>query len=392
MHARKLIVFIAQAITVGLAFAFLLTVIWPDLRRPTEPSSPVEVRETAGPTIQAPTSGPVSYATAVERAAPAVVNINTAKVVTEAPNPLLNDPVFRQFFGRSLESPRKRVERSLGSGVIFSPQGYIITNHHVIGGADAIQVYLHDGRSATAQVIGGDPETDVAVLKIDLKNLPAITLAKSERVRVGDVVLAIGNPFGVGQTVTMGIVSATGRTALGINTFENFIQTDAAINPGNSGGALVDAQGNLIGINTAIFSQTGGSVGIGFAIPSSLAKGVMEQIIEHGRPLRGWLGFEAQLLTPELTEAFGLKKGTQGLVITTLFQNGPAYKAGVRPGDVLVAINGIKIGDAREVLLAISGHKPGARIELELMRAGKPLTLEAIAGERPAVQPQRGRR
>ena len=391
MQARKLIVFIAQAITVGLAFAFLLTVFWPELRRPTAPSSAVEVRETFGP-APAPASGPVSYAAAVERAAPAVVNINTAKVVTEAPNPLLNDPVFRQFFGRSLESPRKRVERSLGSGVIFSPQGYIITNHHVIGGADAIQVFLHDGRSATAQVIGGDPETDVAVLKIDLKNLPTITLAKSERVRVGDVVLAIGNPFGVGQTVTMGIVSATGRTALGINTFENFIQTDAAINPGNSGGALVDAQGNLIGINTAIFSQTGGSVGIGFAIPSGLAKGVLEQIIEHGRPLRGWLGFEAQLLTPELMDAFGLNKGTQGLVITTLFQNGPAYKAGVRPGDVLVAINGVKIGDAREVLLAISGHKPGARIKLELMRAGKPLTLEAIAGERPAVQPQRGRR
>ena len=391
MQARKLIVFIAQAITVGLAFAFLLTVFWPELRRPTAPSSSVEVRETSDP-APTPASGPVSYAAAVERAAPAVVNINTAKVVTEAPNPLLNDPVFRQFFGRSLESPRKRVERSLGSGVIFSPQGYIITNHHVIGGADAIQVFLHDGRNATAQVIGGDPETDVAVLKIDLKNLPTITLAKSERVRVGDVVLAIGNPFGVGQTVTMGIVSATGRTALGINTFENFIQTDAAINPGNSGGALVDAQGNLIGINTAIFSQTGSSVGIGFAIPSGLAKGVLEQIIEHGRPLRGWLGFEAQVLTPELMDAFGLKKGTQGLVITTLYQNGPAYKAGVRPGDVLIAINGVKTGDAREVLLAISGHKPGARIKLDLMRAGKPLTLEAIAGERPAVQPQRGRR
>ena len=392
MHARKLIVFIAQAITVGLAFAFLLTVFWPDLRRSETSSSSVEVREAAEPASVAPTSGPVSYATAVERAAPAVVNINTAKVVTEAPNPLLNDPVFRQFFGRSLESPRKRVERSLGSGVIFSPQGYILTNHHVIGGADAIQVFLHDGRSASAQVIGGDPETDVAVLKIDLKNLPAITLAKSDRVRVGDVVLAIGNPFGVGQTVTMGIVSATGRSALGINTFENFIQTDAAINPGNSGGALVDAQGHLIGINTAIFSQTGGSVGIGFAIPSGLAKGVMEQIIEHGRPLRVWLGFEAQVLTPELMDAFGLKKGTQGLVITTLFRNGPAHKAGVQPGDVLVAINGVKAGDAREVLLAISSQKPGARIKLDLMRAGKPLTLEAIAGERPLTQPQRGRR
>jgi Do/DeqQ family serine protease len=350
----------------------------------------VEVRETAELAAQ-PAGGPVSYATAVERAAPAVVNINTAKVVTVQPNPLLRDPVFQQFFGRGQDSPRKRVERSLGSGVIFSDQGYILTNHHVIGGADAIQVFLRDGRNATAKVIGGDPETDLAVLKIDLKNLPAITLGKSERVRIGDVVLAIGNPFGVGQTVTMGIVSATGRSALGVNTFENFIQTDAAINPGNSGGALVDAHGNLIGINTVIFSQTGSSVGIGFAIPTSIAKGVMEQIIAHGRPLRGWLGIEAQALTPELLEAFGLQKGTEGLVITTLYRNGPAHKAGVEPGDVLVAIDGKKTSDAREVLLAISSHKPGERIKLELMREGKPLVIEAIAGERPATQPRAGR-
>jgi len=388
MHPRKLIVFVAQAITVGLALAFLLTLFWPGLLRHVATS--VEVRESAGPAILA-SEGPVSYATAVERAAPAVVNINTAKVVTIQPNPLLKDPIFQQFFGRAQGSPRQRVERSLGSGVIFSDQGYILTNHHVIGGADAIQVFLRDGRSATAKVIGGDPETDLAVLKIDLKNLPAITLGKSERVRVGDVVLAIGNPFGVGQTVTMGIVSATGRSALGINTFENFIQTDAAINPGNSGGALVDAHGNLIGINTVIFSQTGSSVGIGFAIPTSLAKGVMEQIIQHGRPLRGWLGIEAQALTPELLDAFGLKKGTEGLVVTTLYRNGPAHKAGVEPGDVLVAIDGKKASDAREVLLAISNHKPGERIKMELMREGKPLTIEAIAGERPATQPRAGR-
>ncbi len=388
MHPRKLVVFIAQAITLGLALAFLLTLFWPGLLR--REATPLEVREAAELT-PLPAGGPVSYAAAVERAAPAVVNINTAKVVTVQPNPLFKDPVFQQFFGRGQDSPRKRVERSLGSGVIFSDQGHILTNHHVIGGADAIQVFLRDGRSAAAKVIGGDPETDLAVLKIDLKNLPAITLGKSERVRVGDVALAIGNPFGVGQTVTMGIVSATGRSALGINTFENFIQTDAAINPGNSGGALVDAHGNLIGINTAIFSQTGGSVGIGFAIPTSIAKGVMEQIITHGRPLRGWLGIEAQVLTPELLEAFGLKKGSEGLVITTLYRNGPAHKAGVEPGDVLVAIDGKKTGDAREVLLAISSHKPGERIKLELMREGKPLTIEAIAGERPATQPRAGR-
>jgi len=272
--------------------------------------------------------------------------------------------------------------------VIFSDQGYILTNHHVISGADAIQVFLRDGRSAPAKVIGSDPETDLAVLKIDLKNLPTITLGHSERVRVGDVVLAIGNPYGVGQTVTMGIVSATGRSALGINTFENFIQTDAAINPGNSGGALVDAYGNLIGINTVIFSQSGGSVGIGFAIPTSLAKGVMEQIIQYGRPLRGWLGIEAQTLTPELLEAFGLKKGTEGLVITTLYRNGPAHKAGVEPGDVLVAIDDKKATDAREVLLTISAHKPGDHIKLELLRDGKPLTVDAVAAERPATRPR----
>jgi Do/DeqQ family serine protease len=389
MHPRRLIVFIAQAITVGLALAFLLTLFWPGLlRREGAPS--VEVRETAEWAIPS-ASGPVSYAAAVDRAAPAVVNINTAKVVTVQPNPLFRDPIFQQFFGRGQDSPRKRVERSLGSGVIFSDQGYILTNHHVIGGADAIQVFLRDGRSATAKVIGSDPETDLAVLKIDLKNLPAITLGKSEHVRVGDVTLAIGNPFGVGQTVTMGIVSATGRSALGINTFENFIQTDAAINPGNSGGALVDARGNLIGINTAIFSQTGSSVGIGFAIPTSLAKDVMEQIIQHGRPLRGWLGIEAQTLTPELLDAFGFKKGTEGLVITALYRNGPAHKAGVEPGDVLVAIDGKKIGDARETLLAISNHKPGERIRLDLIRDGKPLTIEATAAERPATQPRAGR-
>jgi len=384
MKPRKLILFIAQAITVGLALAFLITLFWPGILKR---QGAVEVREVAE-NPAATVSGPVSYAAGVDRAAPAVVNINTAKVVTVQPNPLFNDPIFRQFFGRDLSSPRKRVETSLGSGVIFSDQGYILTNHHVISGADAIQVFLRDGRSAPAKVVGSDPETDLAVLKIDLKNLPVITLGHSERVRVGDVALAIGNPYGVGQTVTMGIVSATGRSALGINTFENFIQTDAAINPGNSGGALVDAYGNLIGINTVIFSQSGGSVGIGFAIPTSLAKGVMEQIIQYGRPLRGWLGIEAQTLTPELLEAFGLKKGTEGLVITTLYRNGPAHKAGVEPGDVLVAIDNKKATDAREVLLTISAHKPGDHIKLDLLRDGKPLTVDAVAAERPATRPR----
>jgi len=388
MLPRKLILFIAQAIVVGLALAFLLTLFWPGLLR--REATSIEIRETNGFTAQ-PAAGPVSYAAAVEKAAPAVVNINTSKVVNVQPNPLFKDPFFQQFFGRGPGAPRKEIERSLGSGVIFSDQGYILTNHHVIGGADAIQVFLRDGRSASFINVAAATETDLAVLKIDLKNLPAITLSKSDHVRIGDVALAIGNPFGFGQTVTMGIVSATGRYALGINTFENFIQTDAAINPGNSGGALVDAHGNLIGINTAIFSQTGGSVGIGFAIPTSIAKGVMEQIIAHGRPLRGWLGIEAQALTPELLEAFGLKKGTEGLVITTLYRNGPAHKAGIEPGDVLVAIDGKKASDAREVLMSISSHKPGERIKLDILREGKPLSIEAIAGERPATQPRAGR-
>jgi len=387
MQTRKLVIFLAQAVVVGLAIAFLITLFWPAVLKRVAPTA-IEIRETSTP-AGVPGSGPVSYAAAVDRAAPAVVSINTAKVVTVQTNPLMNDPFFRQFFGGDAQNSRKRVETSLGSGVIFSTQGYILTNHHVIRGADAIKVFLRDGRSASAKVIGSDPETDLAVLKVDLPNLPSITLARSEHIRIGDVVLAIGNPFGVGQTVTMGIISATGRSQLGINTFENFIQTDAAINPGNSGGALVDAHGNLIGINTAIFSQTGASVGIGFAIPTSLAKGVMEQIIEHGRPLRGWLGFEAQTLTPDLLEALGLQKGTEGLVVTTLYRNGPAHKAGVEPGDVIVAIDGKKVVDAREVLLAITAHKPGQRIKLDVLRNGKPLNLEAVAAERPQGRPRR---
>ena len=383
MQTRKLIVFIAQAVVVGLAVAFLVTLFWPAVLKRVSPTA-VEVREIQAP-AGLPGYGPVSYAAAVERAAPAVVSINTAKVVPVQTNPLMNDPFFRQFFGREPDSPRKKVETGLGSGVIFSAQGHILTNHHVIRGADAIRVLLRDGRSAPAKVIGSDPETDLAVLQIELPNLPSMTLGRSEHIHIGDVVLAIGNPYGVGQTVTMGIVSATGRSSLGINTFENFIQTDAAINPGNSGGALVDAHGNLIGINTAIFSQTGGSVGIGFAIPTSLAKGVMQQIIEHGRALRGWLGFEAQTLSPQLLEALGLPAGTEGLLVTTIYRNSPAHMAGIEPGDVLTGIDDKKIVDARETLMAISAHKPGEKIKLDVLRDNKPLNIEAVAGERPAT-------
>lgn len=339
--------------------------------------------------------GPVSYADAVQRATPAVVNINTSKTVTLQPHPFYNDPFFRQFFGDMIQAPnlsRKRVENSLGSGVVVSANGYILTNHHVIRGADEINVFFQDGRSIQAKVIGTDEETDLAVLKVDLTDLTAITLADSDNTKVGDVVLAIGNPYGVGQTVTMGIVSATGRNQLGINTFENFIQTDAAINPGNSGGALVDAHGRLIGINTAIFSRTGGSHGIGFAIPTSMAKEVMEQIIKYGHPIRGWLGFEGQQVTPKLAYALGLDKDMHGVIITGVVRNSPAHKAGLVPGDVLVAIDGNPIKRARQALTRISKHKPGDKVVLKVVRNGKTKTFTATAIVRRSVNKRRLRR
>ncbi len=383
MTPRHTLSYLVQAIVLGLAIAFLVIYFWPQIAR--QQATTVEIRQTAPETSQHPAGSPYSYAQAVDKASPAVVNINTAKVVTVRPHPFFDDPAFRQFFGdgNNLIRPRKRVETSLGSGVIMSEQGYILTNHHVIQGADAIQVSLQDGRMMQAKVVGSDPETDVAVLKIDLKKLPVMTLGHSDNLRVGDVVLAIGNPFGVGQTVTMGIVSATGRNKLGINTFENFIQTDAAINPGNSGGALIDADGNLVGINTAIFSRSGGNQGIGFAIPTSLAQSVMEEIIEHGRPLRGWLGIEAQLITPQIARALDLEN-TTGVVVVGVVRGGPAHSAGLQPGDVIIAIDGKKILEAREALVTISNHKPGTRVKMEVLRDGKSMILEAMAIERPA--------
>jgi serine protease DegS len=313
-----------------------------------------------------------------------VVNINTAKVVTVRTHPFFDDPIFRQFFGnpKDLITPRKRVETSLGSGVIMSDKGFILTNHHVIKSADAIQVSLQDGRMAEAKVVGSDPETDIAVLKINLKKLPVMTLGRSDGLRVGDVVLAIGNPFGVGQTVTMGIVSATGRNKLGISTFENFIQTDAAINPGNSGGALIDAEGNLVGINTAIFSRSGGNQGIGFAIPTNLAENIMQEILQHGRPLRGWLGVEAQSITPQIAKALELEKSA-GVVVVGVIRDGPAHRAGMQPGDVIISIDKEKIMEARQALIAISSRKPGSRVMIEVLRNGKQVRLEAVAIERP---------
>ena len=325
----------------------------------------------------------VSYASAVEIAAPAVVNIYSTKIITERPNPLYNDPFFRYLFGDQL-APRKRLQSSLGSGVIVSDNGYVLTNNHVIDGADEIQVALRDGRSSEATVVGTDPESDIAVLKIKLKKLPTMTFANSDKLRVGDVVLAIGNPFGVGQTVTMGIVSATGRNRVGINTYENFIQTDAAINPGNSGGALIDPYGHLVGINTAIFSRSGGSQGIGFAIPVSLALDVMQQIIKNGRVVRGWLGIEVQDVTPALAESFGLKDA-RGVVVAGILRNGPAAVAGLKPGDVILDIGDKEIHDSHDVMNATAQKTPGTSVSIKIIRQGHDMTLDAKVGERPRV-------
>ncbi|MBK5376016.1 trypsin-like peptidase domain-containing protein [Pseudomonas sp. TH08] len=329
--------------------------------------------------------GPVSYADAVTIAAPSVVNLYTTKVINKPAHPLFEDPQFRRFFGDN--SPKqKRMESSLGSGVIMSPEGYILTNNHVTSGADQIVVALKDGRETLARVIGSDPETDLAVLKIDLKTLPAITVGRSDNIRIGDVALAIGNPFGVGQTVTMGIISATGRNQLGLNNYEDFIQTDAAINPGNSGGALVDANGNLTGINTAIFSKSGGSQGIGFAIPVKLAMEVMKSIIEHGQVIRGWLGIEVQPLTQELAESFGLS-GRPGIVVAGIFRDGPAQKAGLQLGDVILSIDGEPAGDGRRSMNQVARIKPTDKVTIQVMRNGKELKLTAEIGLRPPPAP-----
>jgi len=384
MNIRDTVSFFLQAATVGIVAAFLLLLVKPEWFESGQPV--VEVREAsqhAGAPAAATPPVVTSYAQAVERAAPAVANIYTTKVITRERHPLLDDPLFRYFFGDQVQAPLRQTQTSLGSGVIVSPQGYVLTNNHVIAGADEIQVLLQDGRSSEAEVVGIDKDTDLAVLHIGLDKLPTIAIDAKNNLRVGDVALAIGNPYGVGQTVTLGIVSATGRTHLGINRYEDFIQTDAAINPGNSGGALINAYGDLIGINTAIYSRSGGSQGIGFAIPAHLAANVMKQIIESGHVERGWLGIEAQDLTPQLAESFGLKD-THGMLIAGVLRGGPADTAGVEPGDVVDRLDGREVENARAAMSRIAQAGPGVRLKLEGIRDGKRFAVTATTGNRPA--------
>ncbi|ASP38757.1 2-alkenal reductase [Bacterioplanes sanyensis] len=345
------------------------------------PASPATLSNDSSASSSHGMSGPVSYADAVERAAPAVVNVFTRKRVERKRHPLFDDPFFRQFF-RSTREPSARIQSSLGSGVIMSEQGHVLTNHHVISGADEIVVALRDGREATAQLLGTDPEADLALLQIDLPNLPVIPVAEQRELHIGDVVLAIGNPFGVGQTVTLGIISATGRNQLGINTYENYIQTDAAINPGNSGGALVNAYGELVGINTAIFSKSGGSEGIGFAIPNEVATRTLADLARHGQAIRGWLGIEVREATPALLQSLQLPNALTGLIVTGLYEGGPAEQAGLQIGDIMTHINDESAADARAAMNQIGALRPGDRIAIDLLRAGQSIRVEAIAGQR----------
>ena len=381
----------AQAVTVMLAALFIVATLKPEWLSESRVGSLVDTVSLKESNYDGQLS-PGSYHEAVKRSMPAVVNIFTSKAsakpkTRKGANPNSADPLFKFFFGD--QPPEEEPSSSLGSGVLVSPEGYILTNHHVISDADDIDVALSDGRKVKAQVIGSDPETDIAVLKIEAKKLPTpITLGKVESVHVGDVVLAIGNPFGVGQTVTSGIVSALGRDHVGINTFENFIQTDAAINPGNSGGALIDTRGNLIGINTAIYSNNGGSMGIGFAIPVNLAKQVMESILANGSVTRGWIGVEPQNLSKELSESLGLPANAEGVLISGVLEGGPAAKGGVKPGDVLIAVNDKPTKDVRSLLNQIAQITPGNQAKLTILRKGKEMELTAQTGKRPKPKQQ----
>ena len=390
---RKIWLIFSQAATISLAALFVVTTLRPEWlgRQVTPGAQVIGLKEANSPETTPGQGAPgrlTSYNDAVRKAVPAVVNIFTSKAVKARRHPFANDPLFRQFFGDQMEQEQRST--GLGSGVIVSSKGYILTNHHVIEAADEIEVATADGKKFKARVVGSDPDTDIAVLQVTTESLPAITFGNDDGLRAGDVVLAIGNPFGVGQTVTMGIVSAVGRSHLGINTFENFIQTDAAINPGNSGGALIDTNGNLVGINTAIYSQSGGSMGIGFAIPASSARQVMESIIETGSVTRGWIGVEAQEITPELAESFKLPV-VSGTLIAGVMRGGPADKGGVRPGDVLLQVEGKAVTDPQSMLTLVAALVPGKLAKLKIRRDTKNLDVQVEVGKRPNAQRQKPR-
>ena len=374
---RRYWLLFSQVVTVLLAVWFVLATLKPEWINRSSSVSGITLFE--APSMAAGAVMPGSLSPAAKRAAPAVVSIAIKQAASN--NTHQNDPWFRFFYGDRDDEP----QGGLGSGVIVSPEGYILTNFHVIEGAQEIEVTLSDSRKAVAKLIGADPDTDLAILRIQLDRLPVIALGNSDTLQVGDRVLAIGNPFGVGQTVTSGIVSALGRNQLGINTFENFIQTDAAINPGNSGGALVDVQGNLLGINSAIYSRSGGNMGIGFAIPVSTARQVLEGIVKEGQVTRGWLGVEPTEITPEVAETFGLKQ-TEGVIITGVLQDGPAAKAGVKPGDVLLRVADKDIRNVGELLSHIAALPPGKSVRVELVRRNAPMALDVTPAQRPKMK------
>ncbi len=380
MQLYRAFTFLFTSIATGLAAAFIVLLLRPDFAGRDQAPAPAPK-----PVLLDRSGGPVSYADAVQRAAPSVVNVFATKITREKPHPLFQDPLFKGFFGERTGRPQYRRENSLGSGVIVDGNGYVLTNNHVIEGASEIQIVLGDGRALPARIVGTDPETDVAVLQAAGSKFPIATLGQSDQMQVGDVVMAIGNPFQVGQTVTMGIVSATGRNQLGITDFENFIQTDAAINPGNSGGALINALGEVVGINTAIFSRSGGSQGIGFAIPIQLASEVMAQLIENGRVIRGWLGIAGQDLTPALAESLEIRY-REGILVSGVLEGGPADQAGVKPGDLIVKIDRRAAGGSQQMLRTIAGKAPGSPLSLTLVRDADEVRAVAIVGERPSIR------
>jgi serine protease DegQ len=383
---RKFWLLFAQACTLVIAVLFVVSTLRPDLvpRLAREPAPPVVTVVQGAPS--APVAPVGSYADAAKKAMPAVVNIYTSREIG-AKNPLADDELFRRYFPDLAKRMAPQRARSLGSGVIVAPEGYVLTNFHVVDGADDITLVLADGREIKAKVRGSDPESDLAVLKAATDGLPAITLGDLDSVRVGDVVLAIGNPFGFGNTVTAGIVSALGRNHLGINRFEDFIQTDAPINPGNSGGALVDTSGNLIGINSTIYSQSGGSLGIGFAIPVSLARSVLSQIIEKGEVTRGWLGIEPADLSEDGARALALDRA-DGVLIRSLQPDGPADRAGLKVRDVVVDVAGKPTHDVAGLMARIAELAPGTTAKVKVWRAPQTVDLDVVVGKRPQAQVQ----